>query len=169
MRVALIQGWALIILPTFSATKNWQEANQLAAYKHGRGRGLNPGSLGHAASQASTFLENQKQATTCLFHFNKSKQSAKITRISHEQSSLTVVSKSNLGTQLTLLLLHSGLVQKCYLLGGGRGARLLSSWASVWALIKLFCLHVRFVFEVGDYSQVGDKYGVLTIIYFLTE
>ena len=35
------------------------------------------------------------------------------------KSSLTSVSKTNFGTQLMLLLLHAGLVQKYFLLGGG--------------------------------------------------
>ena len=42
------------------------------------------------------------------------------------KSSLITVSKTNFGTQLTLLLLHAGLVQKCFFVGKG--------WS--WALIK---------------------------------
>ena len=69
---------------------------------------------------------------------------------SHKQykSSLTIVSKTNFGTQLMLLLhvLHAGLVQKCFLLGGGGHGHghgcLLMFWDlrvgtfSRWALIR---------------------------------
>ena len=39
-------------------------------------------------------------------------------------SSLTTISKTNIGTQLTLLLLRPGLVQKCFFIGRGWGGRL---------------------------------------------
>ena len=57
--------------------------------------------------QARTFLEN-----------NKTRHN-KFISLQQDTSSLTTVCKTNLRTQLTLLLLHAGLVQKCFLLGGG--------------------------------------------------
>ena len=63
----------------------------------------------------------------------------KLTEKSHKQynSSLTTVSKTNFGTQLALLLLHAGLVQKCFLLGGRWGGRLLTflGFQGAWAFI----------------------------------
>ena len=78
--------------------------------------------------QARPFLENNKIRDNKFISPHQTKQVQKLTSASHRQykSSPTTISKANFGIQLTLLLLHAGLVQRCFLLGGGWG----------WALIK---------------------------------
>ena len=118
-------------------------------------------------SEARTFLEVQK-----------------LTWTSHKQykSSLTTVSKTNFGTQLTLaallLLLHAWLVQKCFSLRGGCG---LVSFAAVfwavcvtaqktaardtrcgWALIKFFGFQGGRLLTLWDFVGAYLKVGGLS-------
>ena len=77
------------------------------------------------------------------------------TRTSHKQnkSSLATVSKTNIGTQLMLLLLHTGLSAEMFWLGGGGGALITFLSFQGGCLLEGECL-----FEVGGYS---NKYSML--------
>ena len=92
-------------------------------------------------------------------------------------SSLTTISKTNFGTQLTLLLLRAGLVQKCFLLGrGGVGGYSRRALIRTWAVNRINMVltinyslrsFLPYLLKIHTNLQINFNYLIASNRYFI--